>query len=229
MTTTTTTLTAPSAAEELPLAEQQHLVLENASWELYERLLKDTAGRNLRITYDQGRMEIMPPLLEHEKPSRALARMIGIATLELGIPIATLGSTTFKLKNVAKGLEPDECVYVQHEPHIRGRKRLDLRRDPPPDLALEIEITSLVVPKMPIYVAMKVPEVWRYDGARVNCLHLRRGEYRTAQKSLALPFMRPRELEPFLERLDREDETAVMRAFTVWVRAQNWPMDPSAK
>jgi Uma2 family endonuclease len=221
----TTTTFAPdrSAADDFPLAGQQHLVLESASWELYQRLLRDAGERNLRVTYDRGRMEIMAPLSEHERPSRSLSMFVMLIAMELNIPVACCGSTTFKLKPKERGLEPDECFYVQNERAVRGRKRLDLRRDPPPDLAIEIEITSRVLPKLPIYAALGIPEVWRYDGKRVTCLQLQRSDYRAAQRSLAFPFLRPRDLTRFLERLAEEGETAVMLAIRDWIAKQEWP------
>ncbi len=150
--------------------DPDHLVLEEVSWAFYQRFLREIGDRTLRVTYNDGRMEIMSPLPEHEKPSRAIAMFVGLFTMELLIPIATLGSTTFRSKKKAKGLEPDECFYIQNERLIRGKNRLDLRRDPPPDLALEMEVTNRAVPKLPIYAALGVPEVWRYDGRELVCL-----------------------------------------------------------
>lgn len=201
-----------------PLDDQQHMVLDDVSWELYDKLLREQGERNVRITYDQGRMEIMSPLPEHERPARAIGRFIMLLAIELNIPVAGLGSTTFRRKDQGNGLEPDDCFYVQNEQRIRGKKRLDLPRDPPPDLAIEVDITHRTISKMPIYLKLRVPEVWRLDEKGLRCHLLRGAKYRTAEKGRAFPMLRVRDLEPFLERLEREDETTVMRGFRDWVR-----------
>lgn len=210
---------APPVTEALPpLDEQQHIMLYDMSWAFYEAFLREVGDRNLRITFDQGRMEIMSPLPEHGHPARAIGRFIGLLAIELNIPMSGLGSTTFRRKDQEKGLEPDECFYVQNEARIRGKKRLNLRRDPPPDLAIEIDITHRSIPKMPIYLKLGVPEVWLLDDAGLRCHVLRGGKYRVVENSRAFPMLRVKDLEPFLQRLDLEDETTVMRAFRDWVR-----------
>src|SRR3954466_13251495 len=109
---------------------------------------------------------------EHERPKRFIGRMIESLTMELGIAVACFGSTTFRRKDRSKGLEPDECYYFRDEPRMRGRKRLNMIKDPPPELVVEIDITSRSVPREPIYAALGVPEIWRYDGRRIQCLQL---------------------------------------------------------
>ncbi|MDQ3441504.1 MAG: Uma2 family endonuclease [Planctomycetota bacterium] len=216
--TALTSALAPQLTETLPpLDDQQHMVLDDVSWELYEKMLREQQERHVRITYDQGRMEIMSPLPEHEYPAHAIATFIVLLAMELDIPIGGLGSTTFRRKDQKKGLEPDECFYVQNEARVRGKKRLDLRRDPPPDLAIEIDITHRTIPKMPIYLKLGVAEVWRLDEAGLRCHLLRGGKYRVAEKGRAFPMLRVKDLEPFLRRLKRDDETTVMRAFRDWV------------
>ncbi len=209
----------PRVAEEaVPLDEQQHILMREMSWALYEKLLRDVGNGHLRITFDQGRMEIMSPLPEHEHPSRAIAAFILMMAVELDIPICSLGSSTLRRKDLEKGLEPDECFYVQNEARMRGKKRLDLLRDPPPDLIIEVDITHRSVPKLPIYAAIGVPEIWRWDKGGLRCHLLRGGKYRIVEKSRAFPMLRVSDLEPFVRRFDAEDQTTVMRAFRDWAR-----------
>src|SRR5437016_4133384 len=120
----------------IPLDDIQHFVLEDATWDLYEKLLRDIGNRPIRVTYDEGRMEIMSPLPEHERPKKLLAQMIEALTFELDMPRTSLGSTTFRRREKAKGLEPDECYYFRDEQKMRGKNRLDLRKDPPPELVV---------------------------------------------------------------------------------------------
>ena len=204
----------------------QHVLLQGISWEVYEALLREVGDQNLRLTYDSGELEIMSPLPEHEDWKKAIGGLVEILTLELNIPMRRLGSTTFRQKTLQKGLEPDECYYVANEAAVRGKRRFDLRRDPPPDLVVEIDITHRAIDREKIYAAMGVPEIWRFDGRRLACLHLEpratggKGKpwaYREADKSLAFPFLRPADLMKFLKKLPNAELTSLMRSFRDWV------------
>jgi Uma2 family endonuclease len=200
----------------------QHLVLEDADWDLYEKLLKTVGSRPIRITYDDGRMEIMSPLPEHEWPQKIISRLIEALALETGTELAAYGSTTFRTKAKAKGLEPDECYYFRHERQMRARKRINLKKDPPPDLVLEVDITSRSIPREPIYAAMGVPELWRWDGRLLHCMHLIKGRYRLRKHSIAFPFLEPAQLLPFIEMAGETSGNTTVRALIKWVREKGW-------
>ena len=204
------------------LDDVQHIVLEDASWELYEALLRDIGDRPIRINYDQGRLEMMSPLPEHERPKKLIGRLIEALTEERGMEVASLGSTTFRRKDKSKGLEPDECYYFKNERKMRGRTRLNLKTDPPPELVVEIDITHRSVEREPIYAALGVPEIWRWDGTRLECLELAGREYRPRENSLTFPFLVPAELTKFVRAWNREGENAIVRKFRDWVRARPW-------
>jgi Uma2 family endonuclease len=218
----TRALSHPPSGSAISLDDMQHFVLEDASWDIYEKLLREVGDRPIRLTYDEGRLEIMSPLPEHERPKKIIARMIEMLAFELDLPMVSLGSTTFSRKDKAKGLEPDECYYFKNEQRMRGRKRLDLKKDPPPELVVEIDITSRSIDREPIYAALGVPEVWRYDGRRLQCLHLQGGEYPVRKHSLAFPFLEPAQLQRFLDMLPQHDETSIIKAFVAWVRKNQW-------
>jgi Uma2 family endonuclease len=202
------------------------IVLEGVSWETYERLRDelDDCGQHVYITYDQGRMVLMSPRPEHERWKRFIGRLVEALSFERRIPIAPLGNTTWCRKDVRRGLEADECYYVQHENNVRGKLDINLRRDPPPDLAIEIELTHHPVDREGVYAALGVPEVWHYDGQRLTC-HLlgAAGKYDAAEYSAAFPFLRPSELERFVAMLPATDENSIIAAFLEWVRAQPRP------
>jgi Uma2 family endonuclease len=200
----------------------QHIVLENASWALYEQLLRDIGDRPIRINYDQGRLEMMSPLPEHEEVKKVIARLVENLSFEIGIEVKSLGSTTFRRSDKAKGLEPDECYYFKDEKKMRGRKRLNLKKDPPPELVVEIDVTHSSVPREAIYVGLGVPEIWRWDGTRLECLELAGGAYRPRERSLVFPFLAPRELTRFIRMRGRIGENALVRKFRDWVRANGW-------
>jgi hypothetical protein len=118
-----------------------------------------------------------------------------------------------------RALEPDDCYWIEHEPLVRGRGELDLDVDPPPDLSLEIEISRSALDRMGIYAALKVPEVWRWDGATLTVnLLTGRGTYRVSKRSKAFPFLPVDEFAAFLKRTDLS-ETKLIREFRTWVRA----------
>lgn len=210
----TPTLSPPTSR---PPGDFQHLVLDNVSWAFYEQLLLELGRRRLRVTFDRGRLEIMSPLPEHEMPSRLIGRLIQTITFTLDLPIRSWGSTTFRREDVARGLEPDECFFVQNEARVRGLKQWDPKSDPPPDLAVESDITSPSIDREPIYAALGVPELWRWNGFALQCLRLSGDTYRLSERSLALPMIAPADLTPFVTKLMRDEENAVIREFTKWL------------
>ena len=147
-------------------------------------------------------------------------RVIEIYTYEKNLSVTGYGSTTFKDHRRRKGLEPDECYYVQHADRVIGRKNLDLSVDPPPDLAIEIDVASRSVARQPIYAALGVPEIWRYDGKNIQCFHRSEdGNYKAAEKSLAFPDL-PLDLVNELVRTGLDQgQTAAVRAIKQWIRA----------
>lgn len=200
------------------LAEQRTL-LENISWQTFETLLKEIGNnRGYRLAYDEGMLEIMAPLYEHENPKIQSDRFIAILAEELGIEIKSAGSMTLKQEQVKKGIEPDNCYYIQNEPAVRGRQELDLETAPPPDLAIEIDITSSSLNKLAIYSALGVPELWRYNGRVLKFYQLVDGEYVSIDCSIAFPFLSVAEMAGFFDRTRTTGEIALLKAFRTWVK-----------
>ena len=165
----------------------QGVLLRNVSWETYEGLLADHRDSSApRFAYDRGTLEIMSPLPEHEEINRALASLVENVAVEWRMSFRNLGSTTFRREDLGRGFEPDSCFYLQNAERIRGKARIDLTLDPPPDLVIEIDITHRTLDKLPIYAALGVPEVWRCDGSRLAIMILEGGAYQEREESLAL-------------------------------------------
>lgn len=202
----------------IPLADQQHLVLDPVSWDFYERLLDEIGDRPIRVTFDEGSIEIMSPLAEHEQVRRAIGTFIQIIGMERNIPMSCYGSTTFRREEKQKGFEPDDCFYLANASRVRGMKEFDPDVHPPPDLAIEVDITRRSIPRQPIYAALGVPELWRYDGQRIHVLRLSQtGQYEEVESSPSFPFLPMGELENFVKRMENEEQTAVLRSFRDWV------------
>jgi Uma2 family endonuclease len=163
-------------------------------------------------------LEIMSPSIEHEWYHRALGRMVETITEELGIPVLSAGSTTLKLQLKERGLEPDECFYLTHELQMRGKRELDLTVDPPPDLAIEVDISRSSINKLGIYADLGVPELWFYDGQSLVVRRLQDGVYVDRDSSDAFPFLDLKEIERFMSRFEQMGETAWIRSFRDWVK-----------
>jgi len=168
----------------------------------------------LRMTYDRGELEIMSPSRKHERTSYLIGRMIDEWTVLVGIAVEAGRNTTFSRQDVSRGLEPDNCYWIAHQALVRGKEEIDLAVDPPPDLALEVDVTRSSIPKLPIYQALGVPEVWRWRLGMLEALQLdANGQYVQQRGSAALPGFPLKLVEQFLEQADREDDTALIRRF----------------
>ncbi|HUY33855.1 MAG TPA: Uma2 family endonuclease [Pirellulales bacterium] len=191
-------------------------LLQGVSWEQYEALLDALGDHYLRHTYDRGTLEIMSPSRDHEWIKKFIGRMIETMAYELNIPIQSVGSTTQRRKPAKRGLQPDESYYVAHEYLVRGRRKLDPKTDPPPDLVVEVDVTSSSLKRMPVYAALGVPEVWRHDLRQLTFNKLgKTGAYQPIRRSLAFPFLRPEDVARFVDQLTEKDENAILREFVV--------------
>jgi Uma2 family endonuclease len=179
-----------SLRRELRLARaEQRAVLDRIQWDTFERLLADRGDRSApRLAYSGGTIEIMSPSEEREEFNRALARFAEILCEEAEVEWRNLGSLTLKRDDLSRAVEPDSCFYIQNEPRVR-RKKIDLTVDPPPDLVVEIDLTSSSLDRFPIYAALGVPEIWRYTGRAFGTPILMGGQYADAERSLAFPFL----------------------------------------
>lgn len=202
----------------LALAEQR-TVLQNISWQTFEALLKETGeDRGSRFAYDCGTLEIMTPLYEHENPKIQFDRFVFALAEELSIELKSAGSTTLKRRLTNRGIEPDNCYYIQNEPVVRGKTELDLETDPPPDLAIEIDITSSSINKLGIYSELCVPELWRYDGRNLKFYQLAEKQYVEYEFSKAFSLVSVNEMNKFIEQSKTVEEVALLKSFRAWVR-----------
>ena len=200
-------------------AVNQKLILQGVGWDFYEEILKEFEDSNaLHFAYDDGFLEVEVPTGRHERPYRLLTDLVKLICLELEIDADDSGSTTLRKKVKLKGVEPDTCFYIQNEPEIRGKMEIDLAADPPPDLVIEVDVTSPSLDKMPIYAALEVPEVWLYKGERVEFYQLNGKEYREIERSIALPILSSGEAMEFLQKGLSESPSAWARAVREWAR-----------
>ena len=203
----------------------QSLILDDISWQDFEEILLELGNsRPSRLAYDNGTLEIMTPLPEHEYFKTVIGDVVKDVADELEQDYESYGSTTWRRRAKVAGLEPDDCFYFQNEAAVRGRVDLDLQRDPPPDLALEIDVTSKSLDRLPIYARLGGAEVWRYipgsEGGlgELRLYALRGDEFEEVRASLVFPQLPIQELPALIERHRYEGRRALRRATRVWVR-----------
>ncbi len=204
---------------QLSETSETRTVLENVRWETFVELAEQRRGSVPRMTFDEGVLELMTPQRQHEHIGRLMGRSVETYTEVLGIEIHSVASTTFKRKDLQKAFEADESYYIEHAEQIRPKDELDLTIDPPPDLVIEVEITSSAIRKLKLFAAMGVPEVWRHDGARLQMSVLSAGQYVSIDSSSALPGLAAAMINAILEKRFEFGETALVREFRSSLKA----------
>jgi Uma2 family endonuclease len=201
--------------------ELHSVVMENVSWDYYSRTLEELGpSRGFRIIFDQGRMEIVTTSNLHERIKKTIARLLEMYAAEAAISIVADGTLTLRRESLKKGLEPDECYYVQTPAPPATEGEFDLSIHPPPDLAIEVEISRGSISKMEIYGALKVREIWRYKVGRVVPMHLTSsGEYVAAKNSLAFPNLDMGQFNKYVKQAVEEDVNEAIKALRKWVRS----------
>lgn len=197
-----------------------HLVLNDISWETYEKLLEIFSDRSIpRITFYQGVLELMVPLPEHETYSWTLGQLIIALSEEMELEIRGLKSSTWRSQPKATGKEADECFYIQNEALVRNKVKIDLTVDPPPDLAIEVDLTHSSIDAMSVYAQLKVPEVWLWRKGKLTINLLEDGGYVESENSLAFGLFPVKEITQFMNFESDKGHNAKMREFRAWVRA----------
>ena len=169
---------------QIELAPGSVVTIPNVSWLEFESILQELGEkRRTRIAYSNSTLEIMVPLPEHERPKDLISDIVKILLKSGGRRYEPFGSTTFKREGAA-GVEPDACFYILNYQRMIGRRRL-LPDDPPPDLAIETDVTSKT--KIDAYKIIGVPEVWVYDSGRLRIYLLQDGEYVESDMSPNFP------------------------------------------
>ncbi len=191
----------------------------NVAWEEYEELLEQVGeASGLRISYNDGTLKVMSLSVKHEIYVRFIEHLIGAIRLRLRLNIISVGSATMRKYKKTKGNEPDAGFYIQTADLIGDPFALDFAVDPPPDVVVEVDVHHRSAENDPIYAALGVPEIWRFDERILTILHLQEDEYVKAKTSLALPFLTDQTLTEYLTRLREESEFTALLAFDEWLQ-----------
>lgn len=202
---------------------EQRLTLNDISWETYEKLL-DAFGehRAVRCHYDEGVLEFMVPLEAHENPSDVIGDFIKVLVIESGLNIKSMASTTLRRPALLKGAEPDKCYYIQNEPLVRGRT-VDLEKDPPPDLVVEIDITHADIDKNALYASLGVPEFWRFNGSVLTIYQLEQDQYLEVDISPTFSWVSKEVFYHFWKQGKQIGKAQAIRELKQWVQKSYGP------
>lgn len=226
------TATAPVGLPALPVPGPSHgtksteptpvfvdrLRLDGCDWETYERFLAAIGDRPIRCTYDRGRLEIMAPMRFHEREKKLLGSMVERMAVARKMVIEPCGSMTIRREDLQHGIEPDECFYIANAFRMIENREPDFRVDPPPDLAIEVDITSSSIDRVSLYRSIGVPELWRFDGQAIQFLQLRPGGYEPCDASLSFPFLTAAGVNRFLPLVGAVHYLEILEQFETWLQ-----------
>jgi Uma2 family endonuclease len=208
-----------------PSGQDNRLVLGGIRWQTYSALLQDLGDCPIRLTYDRGTLEIMAPSFRHEIFAKILGRLIETLAEEFEVHFKSGRCTTFRREDLDRGLEPDDCFYFKNLHAILGKTEIDLTRDPPPDLALEIDISTSSVNRMGIYAALGIPEIWRFDGQVLQIHELTAtATYQKSGQSATFGDIPVARLAEFVLKVTELDDYDLLRLFREWVRKEVLPV-----
>lgn len=205
---------------QLDVPPGQRVLFRQVTWAEYEAILVELGEhRSTRLAYSEGTLEIVAPLPEHEKAKVVIGDLLKALLDELDMNWESLGSTTFRREEMSVGIEPDDCFYIQNHALMIGRDRIDLTIDPPPDLAIEIDVTSKT--RLSAYEGLRVPEIWRYQNRKLQINVLQAGKYVELQASPTFPDLPVvAGISHYLEMSRTAGTAPAIRAFRRWVREQ---------
>jgi len=206
----------------------ERVVIRGVDWGFYEQLADSIPDRcSIHVDYDGKDVEIMSPGFVHDSDKRLLGRMVELVAEECGIPFKSAGQTTWKRPEVTRGLEADESYFFRTDKldavaASKARRSLEIVDYPNPDLGIEVDMSPPKIDRPGIYAALKVSEIWRFDGERQQVFIERLeddGTYRTVDRSSFLPVYAA-EIRRWVVEEDSHDESAWARRLRAWVRAE---------
>ncbi len=205
---------------QLEVPPGQRVILQDVTWQEFEAILEELGEhRATRLAYGKGTLEIRTSLPTPEKAKVILGDLVKILLEELRLDCECFGSTTFKRQDMAQGIEPDDSFYIQNQARMIGKERIDLTIDPPPDLAIEVDVTSRT--QLSAYEALGVPELWRYEHHRLQISVLQDGKYVESDFSPTFPKLPIIEIiSQYVEQSRTLGRSSALRAFRQWVREQ---------
>lgn len=209
-------------SKEMP--SESRFLLNGVPWIAYLSLRDAEENDHIRMTYDHGALEMMSPSKRHEQLANLLGRLVEAWAEETGVDLQSCRTMTLRREDVERGLESDNCYYIQNEPVMRARTELDLTEDPPPDLAIEVDLGRPALDRSALYAAFGVPELWRYNGRELSIFRLdAQGRYVLAAASEALSGFPIEQATRVVQRLGAASDSVMAKSFRDWVRKNHSP------
>lgn len=197
----------------------QRLLIDDANWLTYEKFLEAIGDRGIRCTYDRGRLELMAPMRIHERERYFLSAVVERTSILTGQPFEPCGSMTIRREDLARGFEPDACFYLAHAVRMLARREPDFTTDPPPDLAIEVDISSSSLDRQSLYAAIGIPELWRFEAEQVLLLHLAANQtYVARPTSKAFPFLGAADLNRHLDMIGKKSYGEILGTYERWLK-----------
>jgi Uma2 family endonuclease len=189
------------------------LVFYDVTWGDYEQLLHDLPDSHFRVSYDDGRLQVVSPSAQHEEYARVIGELVRLFSYEFGLTVQNYGSTTWRQKRLKQGVEADVCFYIANAERVIGKREIDLDSDPPPDVIVEVDITKESVQKFRVYASLRIPELWRYDGNNVEFYELSGDHYREVLGSRFIPALTPAKVKDALKDAVAHGQTEALLRF----------------
>lgn len=197
-----------------PELSEQRILMRNVRWPQYDALVADSDDRHVRISFDQGVMELLSPSHRHEFVGRLIGRLVEVFTEVRDVEVRSAKSTTFRRADLERGFEADESYYIAHAAEMRGLNEIDLTRHPAPDLVIEVDLSHSSLRKFGIYGALGVGEVWLFDGTSLRAFVRRDDQqYDEVTESRALPDFPLSDVPKWLDDMQDRGETKAIKLF----------------
>lgn len=205
--------------EQIQLPPGSEVTLRYQTWTDYEALLasrRDDAAIKIHFNAHTQEISLMAPLAGHGNRSRTLAELVTALLRHQNRDWHGFDPVTLKRLREA-GAEPDACFYIANWQAILGKERIDLATDPPPDLAIEMDLTSLT--DLAIYQTLVVPEAWIYCQGALGVYVLNPAGYEDRDASPTFPTVNVKAVLPqYVERAWTAGSSVALREFERWLQ-----------
>lgn len=201
----------------------QWFVIPDLSWEKYLTVSDAIVERpGLRMIYNEGRLTLLTESRKHGWYSRSLYRFVMALAVGLRMECEFSGSATYRKQAKDGGVEGDETFYFgEHARLMQGPKDVDLASQPPPDLAVEVEVSHSADDAVIVWGRLGVPEVWRFDPVARECSFWKRrrnGPYARIKQSLAFPLLTPTDVLEQIRLAEEQGAVEWYEQLDNWIR-----------
>jgi Uma2 family endonuclease len=199
----------------------QLIVLRRLSWDVYERINDQLGeGRNPRLIFCDGRLTIVVTSRRHDWFAERLGQLVVALAEAMKMLWEDAGQATFRRREMEAGLEGDKTFYLGENARLmKGPRNIDLTLQPPPDLAIEVEVSHSADAAMEAWGRLGVFEVWRFDPISDEFhfwLRQADGGYSPAARSAAFPALSASDV---VEQMRSASELGA----SVWhIQLRNW-------